>query len=412
MIDSFESLYFLSTKNDEKLSTPTRIWRTPSNIDGYITHIAQTKQMKMVRNKHLDDFVNNTPDIYYDNTDKTRPWCDVLYRKINKYYYVKNSEYFDEFMTFYFKLYANVFSNFGLKTITMRVAFSDRSSNNINLTVGALSNKIGIHNKLDQSNLNEGVVQMTFEKRNDVDEQNNCKSFNEAEDKRRFLHDLLPVNLKSPIYLESIEIDMVANRTKGRLLKVERSQRARSTDIHEIGGELFTNFGLPVDCGLYAKSSTETTLNQDIEFGLTFYESDVPGQVDTSVTESDRKCGDGVERAPYRMDYGQSRSSFYSGPWPIHCDEIRVQHNVRTTDEAVRIAKEQITLDPENHIIEAREEFVFPADWTTTVKTFRVKGDAVSDVRIGPGRRFVAFDMSKFKHKDNVIKTLRNNSFF
>ena len=47
MIDSFESLYFLSTKNDEKLSTPTRIWRTPSNIDGYITHIAQTKQMKM-----------------------------------------------------------------------------------------------------------------------------------------------------------------------------------------------------------------------------------------------------------------------------------------------------------------------------------------------------------------------------
>ena len=72
MIDSFESLYFLSTKNDEKLSTPTRIWRTPSNIDGYITHIAQTKQMKMVRNKHLDDFVNNTPDIYYDNTDKTK----------------------------------------------------------------------------------------------------------------------------------------------------------------------------------------------------------------------------------------------------------------------------------------------------------------------------------------------------
>ena len=100
-----------------------------------------------------------------------------------KYYYVKNSEYFDEFMTFYFKLYANVFSNFGLKTITMRVASSDRSSNNINITVGALSNKIGIHNKLDQSNLNEGVVQMTFEKRNDVDEQNNCKLFNEAEDK-------------------------------------------------------------------------------------------------------------------------------------------------------------------------------------------------------------------------------------
>ena len=160
------------------------------------------------------------------------------------------------------------------------------------------------------------------------------------------------------------------------------------------------------------QTEEETTLNQDIEFGLTFYESDVPGQVDTSVTESDRKCGDGVERAPYRMDYGQSRSSFYSGPWPIHCDEIRVQHNVRTTDEAVRIAKEQITLDPENYIIEAREEFVFPADWTTTVKTFRVKGDAVSDVRIGPGRRFVAFDMSKFKHKDNVIKTLRNNSFF
>ena len=112
------------------------------------------------------------------------------------------------------------------------------------------------------------------------------------------------------------------------------------------------------------------------------------------------------------MNYGQSKPSTINGPWPVNCKEVRVQHNVRTHNEAVKIAKEQISRDPKNHIIEVVELFVAPASWTYTVKTFHTKDNEVSDVHIGSGRRFVAWDMSVFKHKEKVMRTLRDNDFF
>ena len=112
------------------------------------------------------------------------------------------------------------------------------------------------------------------------------------------------------------------------------------------------------------------------------------------------------------MDFGKSKQSAVRGPWPTNCKEIRVQHDVHTHDEAVRIAKEQIAKDPKNHIIEVVESFIAPASWTYTVKTFHTKDNKVSNVEIGPGRRFVAWDMSKFKHKEKGYENIKRSRLF
>ena len=114
----------------------------------------------------------------------------------------------------------------------------------------------------------------------------------------------------------------------------------------------------------------------------------------------------------YIIDFGKSKPSTMSGPWPTNCKEIRVQHDVRTHDHALVIARKQIAIDPANHIIEVVESFIPPVSWTFTVKTFHTKDDEVSNVEIGPGRRFVAWDMSKFKYREKVMQTLRSKDFF
>jgi hypothetical protein len=113
----------------------------------------------------------------------------------------------------------------------------------------------------------------------------------------------------------------------------------------------------------------------------------------------------------YIMNYRQSKPSTITGPWPIHCKKIDSQKNIRDHDESVRIAKEQIAKDPENHIIEIVES-VSGLSWTYTVNTFHTNDNEVSDVEVGNGRRVVAWDMSKFKHKEKVMKTLREYYFF
>jgi hypothetical protein len=121
----------------------------------------------------------------------------------------------------------------------------------------------------------------------------------------------------------------------------------------------------------------------------------------------------------YVMNYRQSKlptmmgpfPTTMTGPWPIHCRKIDSRKNIRDHDESVRIAKEQIAKDPENHIIEIVEA-VSGLSWTNTINTFHTNDNEVSDVKIGDGRRFVAWDMSKFKHKEKVMETLRYHDFF
>ena len=78
----------------------------------------------------------NKNKIYFDDEfHKNNPKRDVLYRKINDFYFVANNDYFEKSTDFYFKLYSNVFALFNLKKITLKYHNNFHRTNETNMGV-------------------------------------------------------------------------------------------------------------------------------------------------------------------------------------------------------------------------------------------------------------------------------------
>ncbi len=107
-----------------------------------------------------------------------------------------------------------------------------------------------------------------------------------------------------------------------------------------------------------------------------------------------------------------------SGPWPINCGAQKKEFpSIRTRAEAERIARAEIEDDSKNNIVEVVDgvKWVgFGWAWTISVKTFSALNcppTQETDVKIGSGKRYVAWDATNFKHKNKVTATLIKEGF-
>ena len=181
--------------------------------------------------------------------------------------------------------------------------------------------------------------------------------------------------------------------------KFKHSKKLENTNIMEVELGLKQTFNLNQNIGLFAKSSKEKMISQDVSFDFRFFPSKTPEPEPDVIND-------------YNMDFYVSKEAPMSGPWPIHCNEVYVRNSVKSKDEALQIAREQIRVNPPENIIEIVELFVPPFSWTYSVKTFHIKPNTKADVHIGNGRRQVAFDKTLFKYKDNVISTLKGGGYY
>jgi len=191
------------------------------------------------------------------------------------------------------------------------------------------------------------------------------------------------------------------------MIILKHSKKLENTNIIEVELGLKQTFNLNQNIGLFAKSSKEKTISQDVSFDFRFFpsETSLPPSIITPKPKPD-VIND------YNIDFYVSKEAPMSGPWPIHCNEVYVRNSVNTKYEALKIAREQIRVNPPENIIEIVELFVPPLSWTYSVKTFHIKPNTKADVHIGNGRRQVAFDKTLFKYKDNVISTLKGGGYY
>ena len=97
------------------------MWKTKTlDFNNCITHLQETERFDIIRYDDYDDFMNKNNIYFDDEFHKNNPKRDVLYRKINDFYFVANNDYFEKSTDFYFKLYSNVFALFNLKKITLK----------------------------------------------------------------------------------------------------------------------------------------------------------------------------------------------------------------------------------------------------------------------------------------------------
>jgi hypothetical protein len=408
----YDSLYFLSTSNGLLMSNieieKATVFKAALqlNFDLCIQHLAETQRMKIIKNDERSKFLEENSNIFYDDDTHKHPQCDVLYRIVNKNYFVKNDEYFEKFTAFYFKLYSTIFSFFGLEKISMVIHNNKSLISNMNIKLDAVIATASVGHNKSKINKEEDSIEMSFDKTL----KNLTESFNNTDDKLDFLHNNMPSNLQNTIYEPSIELDLIQKRTIKNMIILKHSKKLENTNIIEVELGLKQTFNLNQNIGLFAKSSKEKMISQDVSFDFRFFPSEIlntslPSSIVTPKPEPD-VIND------YNMDFYVSKEAPMSGPWPIHCNEVYVRNSVKSKDEALQIAREQIRVNPPENIIEIVELFVPPFSWTYSVKTFHIKPNTKADVHIGNGRRQVAFDKTLFKYKDNVISTLKGGGYY
>ena len=359
--------------------------------------------MKIIKNDEKDKFLEENSNIFYDDDTHKHPQCDVLYRIVNKNYFVKNDEYFEKFTAFYFKLYSTIFSFFGLENISMVIHNSKSLISNMNIKLDAVIATASVGHNKSKINKEEDSIEMSFDKAL----KNLTESFNNADDKLDFLYKNMPSNLQNTIYEPSIELDLIQKRTIKNMILLKHSKKLENTNIIEVELGLKQTFNLNQNIGLFAKSSKEKMISQDVSFDFRFFpsETSLPPSIVTPKPEPD-VIND------YNMDFYISKEAAMTGPWPIHCNEVYAINSITSKEKALQLAKEQIRVNPPENIIEIVELFVPPMSWTYTVKTFHIKPNTNADVHVGNGRRQVAFDKTLFKYKDNVISTLKGGGYY
>ena len=142
-----------------------------------ITHLQETERFNIIRYDEYEDFMNKNKIYFDDEFHKNNPKRDVLYRKINDFYFVTNNDYFEKSTDFYFKLYSHVFALFNLKKITLKYHNNFHRTNEKN--IGVNSQMLQISNKTSNENKNNSDNEVSFEfDKNDISSTLHMRDFN------------------------------------------------------------------------------------------------------------------------------------------------------------------------------------------------------------------------------------------
>jgi len=289
--NTYDSLLFLSELSDKKFTSikTKMLWRTKTlDFSSCKKHLQETERFNIVRYNEYEDFMNKNKIYFDDEYHKNKPKRDVLYRKINDFYFVANNDYFEKCTDFYFKLYSNVFALFNLKKITLKYHnnFHKMSETNI----GANSQLLDVENKsvIENKNVSDNEITLTFDETN-ISSTLHMRDFNNCTgeyEETNFITNLMPENLKKDMYNTSCILSLIKNRTKNTLSSFEQVQNIENTNIENIEHSIKSNFNwVAMPVGLFGSSKTSDYVNKRVVFKMEFH--DILKDVDN--TEGDEE---------------------------------------------------------------------------------------------------------------------------
>lgn len=441
-MENINSLYFLSQQNDSRTlkSLPKGGLfnrATEVSIDSCIRHLEEVNKMLVIRNHDKSDFLSRHPDIYYDNDKGKIPSCDVVYTKINKFYFVTNNEYYEKSTQYYFTLYSAIFPYLGLKSITLKETNQNKKLSDTNLDLNLIASTVGFSNVKSENNQDDNTIKIIFEEdRNDANTLNRLKE-NQEQQANIIYNEMLPKNMKKSLYRTGVknEIDLIEKRVMAKMNGFESDKVIRNTNTDKISVNLHQSFNLNTNIGLLAGYESNEFMTHHVSYILDFYKTNTSEHVEEADAESQNS--DTEEEENQQEQQGSSEyvlphdklgiKNFYTsqppginGPWPNGCLDVRAVNNIKELETAKNLAYNMVLEDPKHHIVEIVEMFNFDLSSifhkrrysVYSVKLFYAEEDGDVDVHIGSGRRYVAFDSEQLCNCDKIIETLRNESFY
>lgn len=274
----YDSLLFLSEKSDKKISSIKSrfLWKTKSfDFDACIKHLQETERFNIIKYENYETFMNNNKIYFDDENHKNKPKRDVLYRKINDFYFVSNNDYFEKYTDFYFKIYSNVFTLFNLKKITLK--YHNNLHKMSEISVGVNTHLIDGENTMNRENKTtiNNEISLTFDN-NDISSTLHMRDFNNCTgeyEETQFITNLMPENLKKDMYNTSCILSLIKNRTKNTLSTFEQVQNIENTNIENIECSIKSHFScINMPFGLFGTSKSSDYINKRVVFTMEFHD--------------------------------------------------------------------------------------------------------------------------------------------
>ena len=304
----FDSLLFLSESSDKKISAvKTNImWKTRTlDFNNCITHLLDTERFNIIRYKEYNDFMNKNKIYFDDEFHKNNPKRDVLYRKINDFYFVANNDYFEKSTDFYFKLYSNVFALFNLKKITLKYHNNFHRTNETNIGVNVQMLQVKNTTANENKNNSDNEVSFEFDK-NDISSTLHMRDFNNCtgeHEETNFITNLMPENLKKDMYNTSCILNLIKNRTMNTMSTFEQVQNIENTNIKNVECSIQTHFNwVDMPIGLFGSYKTSDYVNKRVSFNMEFH--DVIQDIDSQEKEEEEETS-GSQKVRSRSPRGQ-----------------------------------------------------------------------------------------------------------
>ena len=287
----FDSLLFLSKSSDKKISDVKKkiMWKFKTlDFKNCITHLEETERFHIIRYVEYEDFMNKNKIYFDDEFHKNNPKRDVLYRKINDFYFVANNDYFEKSTDFYFKLYSNVFSLFNLKKITLKYHNNFHRTNETNMGVEAQMIQVKNTTTNENKNNSDNEVSFKFDK-NDISSTLHMRDFNNCtgeHEETNFITNLMPENLKKDMYNTTCILNLIKNRTMNKMSTFEHIQNIENINIKNVECSIKSHFNwVNMPIGLFGSSKTSDYVNKRVSFNMEFY--DILEDIDIQEEEED-----------------------------------------------------------------------------------------------------------------------------
>lgn len=277
--NSPDSIIFLSEMNDKlltKLKTKNFL-RTKKldicKLNKLKKYLIDTENLLIIENKDKDNFFIKNEIYFDDEHHRNLPKCDILYRKVNNYYYVNNDNYFEKCVYYYYELYSNIFAIFDLKNITLEYYNINNKNNknsvNINSGVAEIGGKYE-----NTNNKKENIIKtMIFNKKNyKNDRYNEFNLKKKVNDQIKYLLNELPLNFRKSMYNINSIISLINNRTKNVLSKFEQIQVIENTNIKKLEIAIKSKFNLTTELGIFGNYEETNYRNESVVYLMEFYD--------------------------------------------------------------------------------------------------------------------------------------------
>jgi hypothetical protein len=273
-----DSLLFMSKMNDKMFSNfrTKKCFRNKIiNFNKCIEHLRETESISIIRNGDIDNFFEENEIYFDDENHRNKPKCDVLYRKVNNYFFVKNEDYFEKWTDFYFNLYTNIFAIFDLKLI--KLEYHNNSSNSNSMSMNGNTGIFELGGSLYNNNTlkKDNERMMVFNKNSDKnDKYNEFNKLKKIDEQIKYLLKELPDNFTKSMYNPINIVSLINNRTKNILSKFEQIQSIENTNIEKVEINIKSKFNLTSEFGIFGNYSKDTYINDRVIFTMEFYDID------------------------------------------------------------------------------------------------------------------------------------------